>query len=225
MSSDEEALRLEFNHWAEQGLGERMEEGHGDVTAQILDRIAFGPGDRVLDVGCGTGWAVRWMSKRGAGFAAGSDLSDQMLRRSRKGPGMAFLRASSECLPFLDATFSIVLSVESLYYCSDLDRALGEIRRICRLGGQFLCMVDLFQDNPGCRYWPRALGVPVHFLWASQYVEKCWLAGFSGACAQFVKDRRPILSPERFEPSKWFPDYDSYRTYREIGSLLIEAVA
>ena len=52
-----EHLRLEFNDWARAGKGESMERGHRPVGEQAIDRMQIPPDARVLDVGCGSGWA------------------------------------------------------------------------------------------------------------------------------------------------------------------------
>src|SRR5271157_6138310 len=79
----EHELREEFNRWAEAGRGDAMEETHLPIVEPMLALIEFKPHDRVLDVGCGTGWLVRRMASLvSAGLAAGVDVSDAMLRRA-----------------------------------------------------------------------------------------------------------------------------------------------
>ncbi len=55
----DERLRQEFNEWAEQGKGEEMEHHHISITEQTLAMMKLKPGDKVLDLGCGAGWASR----------------------------------------------------------------------------------------------------------------------------------------------------------------------
>ena len=59
----DERLRREFNEWAEQGRGEEMEGHHISITEQTLALMKLHPGNRVLDLGCGAGWASRMMAR------------------------------------------------------------------------------------------------------------------------------------------------------------------
>ena len=69
----DERLRQEFNQWAEQGRGEEMEHHHISITEQTLALMDLKPGERVLDLGCGAGWATRLMAQmRRRGRAAGT---------------------------------------------------------------------------------------------------------------------------------------------------------
>src|ERR1017187_7909158 len=86
----DERLRQEFNQWAEQGRGEEMENHHISIVQQTLARMELKPGDRVLDLGCGAGWASRLMASAVAngdkpGQVIGLDVSDEMIRRARAG--------------------------------------------------------------------------------------------------------------------------------------------
>ena len=54
----DERVRDEFNQWAAEGKGEEMEAHHISITEQTLSLMELKPGDRVLDLGCGAGWAL-----------------------------------------------------------------------------------------------------------------------------------------------------------------------
>src|SRR5215472_9490141 len=60
----DERLRQEFNQWAEEGKGEEMERHHISIAEQTLALMKLNPGDRVLDLGCGAGWASRLIATR-----------------------------------------------------------------------------------------------------------------------------------------------------------------
>jgi ubiquinone/menaquinone biosynthesis C-methylase UbiE len=168
------------------------------------------------------------MRDRGAGRAVGIDLSPAMVSRMRRSPGVHLLAGSATALPFRDATFTRVLSVESLYYYGELDRALRELRRVCRDKARAVFVLDLYEDNAGSHGWVRVLehsGVNVHLLSATQYQEKLTAAGFSHVHTDRLVDRRPTTPRNEFAASRWFPTYELYATFCESGSLLIDATA
>src|SRR5258708_4279022 len=77
----EDPLRIEFNEWARAGRGESMERGHRPVGEQAIDQMLVQDDARVLDVGCGSGWATRILAgKAKRGHVIGIDISDEMIR-------------------------------------------------------------------------------------------------------------------------------------------------
>src|SRR5260221_12589484 len=87
-------LQQEFNQWAEAGRGDEMESHHSDITEQTIALMDLKPADRVLDLGCGTGWASRRLARVvTAGEVVGLDVADVMLRRAEQAsPGLNNLR-------------------------------------------------------------------------------------------------------------------------------------
>src|SRR5215469_4749559 len=81
----DQALRREFNRWAEAGRGEGMEQEHLPITLPVLEKMHLAPADNVLDVGCGAGWLSRRLAKLvPLGRVVGMDVSDEMIRRARR---------------------------------------------------------------------------------------------------------------------------------------------
>src|SRR5207302_10796783 len=81
----DEQLRTEFNEWARAGKGESLEKGHRPVGEQAIARMRISPGARVLDVGCGSGWATRMLDEHAFnGQVIGLDISDEMIRVARE---------------------------------------------------------------------------------------------------------------------------------------------
>jgi ubiquinone/menaquinone biosynthesis C-methylase UbiE len=86
--STDEKMRREFNQWAEAGKGEGMEHEHISITQQTLAQMGLKPGQKVLDLGCGAGWASRLLAQlvgdgHHPGQVVGLDVSDEMIRRAR----------------------------------------------------------------------------------------------------------------------------------------------
>lgn len=96
---------------------------------------AAGNGQTLLDVGCGTGHHIRELNDRGF-RAAGVDGSEEMLKVARRLNPEADLRASDvEALPFADASFDWILSIELLRYLPDFRPAVREMGRVLAPGG------------------------------------------------------------------------------------------
>src|SRR5258707_8959940 len=82
-SQADQKLQQEFNQWAAAGRGDEMEDHHSNIMDQTLSLMDLQPADRVLDLGCGTGWASRRMARL-AGEVVGLDVADEMLRRAEQ---------------------------------------------------------------------------------------------------------------------------------------------
>src|SRR6476659_2459962 len=165
----DEQLRTEFNEWARAGKGESMERGHRPVGEQAIARMGVESTSRVLDVGCGSGWATRLLADYAVnGRVTGIDISDEMVNlareSSRSHPHTAFEVASAEQLPFPDNEFTHAFSMESLYYYRNIPKALKEIQRVLKPGGSFFAVVDLYWENEATHQWVETLKVPVELL-------------------------------------------------------------
>ena len=120
----------------------------GAPLAEDLVEIAdIRPGERVLDVACGTGVVARLAAQRvgASGTVAGLDLNPGMLAvaRSATPSGMTihWHEASAEKMPLPDASFDIVLSQMGLQFVPDKSAALREMHRILAPGGRLVLNV------------------------------------------------------------------------------------
>jgi cyclopropane fatty-acyl-phospholipid synthase-like methyltransferase len=57
------AIARTFDSWAHQGRDASMERGHGDVVGQVISKLGIKPGEQILDLGCGNGWATRLLAR------------------------------------------------------------------------------------------------------------------------------------------------------------------
>ena len=219
----DEQLRTEFNEWARAGKGESMEKGHRPIGEQAAQLMAVPPGARVLDVGCGSGWATRLLAAYAAhGSVVGIDISDEMVRLARESsrtiPNVQFEVASAEQLPFSAAEFSHAFSMESLYYYRDIPRALKEIRRVLQAGGLFVAVVDLYWESQATHQWIDNLKVPVELLSVEDYHSMFSDAGFVNIRDQRLYDPRPV--PENYTSGS-FKSREDFEEYRRAGSLML----
>src|ERR1035437_3027455 len=86
--SPDESLKHEFNRCADDGEGAKMERHHLAITVKTMRRMDLRPGERLLDLGCGSGWATRLLARmtgegpQGFGQVVGVDISDEIDRKS-----------------------------------------------------------------------------------------------------------------------------------------------
>jgi len=223
----DEQLRTEFNEWARAGKGESMEHGHRPVGEQAIAAMQVGPSARVLDVGCGSGWATRLLAEHAPqGRVTGIDISDEMVRLARDS-SQSFLNvdyevASAEELSFPDNEFTNAFSMESIYYYRNIPKALSEIHRVLKSGGIFVAVVDLYWENEATHQWIDTLNVPVELLSIDDYRSLFIDAGFVNFRDQRLIDPRPV--PDDYTSGS-FKSREDFLAYREAGSLMISGEA
>jgi ubiquinone/menaquinone biosynthesis C-methylase UbiE len=186
------------------------------------------PGERVLDLGCGAGWASRILARlvgegpEGHGQVVGVDLSDEMIRRARAASrdfdNLMFVWGSAQQIPWEENFFDKVLSVESFYYYADQDRALHELFRVMAPRGRLFILINLYKDNPFSLRWVEELKVPVAARSAAEYVELLQTHAFEDVEALRVPDESP--TPEEYS-GKWFKNAAELREFKRIGALLL----
>jgi SAM-dependent methyltransferase len=232
--SHDEAMRNEFNLWAADGRGQGMERQHDSIATQTIAAMRLQPGERVLDLGCGIGWATRRMARlvqgaaperpREFGQAVGIDISDEMIRQARElsaeVENALFVWGSAHEIPWQEDYFHKALSIEAFYYCHDQPQVLGELRRVLAPRGELYILINLYRDNPYSLRWVEHLQVPVAIHSADEYTEMLRQAGFAKAAWQHVSDLSP--TPESYT-GRWFANADELREYKRIGALLLSA--
>src|SRR6267378_2085663 len=226
----DEKLQHEFNRWAQAGEAEKMENHHLDITEKTLRLMNLRPGERALDLGCGSGWATRLLSRlvgdepEGFGQVVGLDVSDEMIRQARAASrdfeNILYVWGSAQQIPWEENFFDKVLSVESFYYYADQDRTLTELFRVMAPHGRLFILINLYKDNPYSLQWVDKLKVPVHVRSEAEYVELLRKHACEKVEARRIPDDTP--TPDNCKTTS-FRSLEDLRAFKKIGALLLMA--
>lgn len=228
MADANEKLRIEFNQWAVQGLGEEPESPRMRIAEQTIARMALKPGDRVLDLSCGAGWATRLLAQAvegGPGIAIGLDIADEMIFRARAAArdleNVLFTVASADQIPWRDEYFERVLSIESFYYYPDQESVLRELYRVLVPGGRAFILISLYKENPHSLRMVNKSKVPVHVRSETEYQEMLRAQGFVEIGIAHIADTAATAGQQSGSPS--FMNPEELREFNRIGALLLVA--
>jgi len=131
-----------------------MTVGRGPLARAAADAAELTPADRVVDIGCGPGTAVRRAARRAAA-ATGIDPDPAMLRLARwitplrRSPNVDWLEGRAEKLPLADGEATVAWAINSVHHWEDRGAGIGEARRILAPDGR-LVLVER-QAKPGAR--------------------------------------------------------------------------
>jgi trans-aconitate methyltransferase len=119
----------------------RLSDPQRSWGLRVLDRLAPAPGERILDVGCGTGRLTADLRAAvGQGRTAALDHSWAMVREARRHlpAPVGVAQADAAALPFASETFDAVFSTATFHWVPDHPTLFAEIYRVLRPGGRLV---------------------------------------------------------------------------------------
>ncbi|KSU63191.1 hypothetical protein AS034_02750 [[Bacillus] enclensis] len=127
-------------------IGEKMIRQHQPETLWTIQNLKLQQNERVLEVGCGAGFALKQISSMNGGHhVIGLDLSVTLIHsaalRNKKAirqHRIKLVHGSVDEMPFYDDQFSAVYSIHSVYFWKDLFSSFEEIHRVLKPGGRVI---------------------------------------------------------------------------------------
>lgn len=171
--------------------GLTMIPGRGAIARLAADLASVSATDRVIDVGCGPGTAVREAARRGA-QAIGVDPAPVMLRLAealtRQQEGITWVEGTAENLRQQDASATALWCVATVHHWKDVRAGLGEARRVLSPGGRLVAIERCVR--------PGTTGLASHG-WTDQqaqaFAAQCRAAGFDDVHVEQHSPRRSAL--------------------------------
>jgi ubiquinone/menaquinone biosynthesis C-methylase UbiE len=115
---------------------DQVSRGIADAIEHAVDALDPQPGERILDVATGTGWAARRIAQRGA-TVIGVDLGEEVIEAAKElSSGIDFRVGDAEALPFPDNHFDAVISTFGVMFARDPEAVARELGRVVRPGGR-----------------------------------------------------------------------------------------
>jgi SAM-dependent methyltransferase len=176
-----------------------------DPPPELVDALDdgwLGSAGRALDLGCGLGTELAYLSRRGVALAVGVDRSIAALNRAhQQHPVVRFVQADVLQLPFGDHRFDIALDRGCFHYlrAADRPRYAAEVLRVLRPGGRFLLRACLYQGG-GVRNDLTEPGIRQVFnRWRIVSLEQASIPSDTGRMVAFVTrlERPPDRTGDR----------------------------
>lgn len=146
---------LHFGYWSGDDDPATFEQAMAEMTDQMIRRVDPGPGQRMLDVGCGNGAPALQLARARDVEVVGISVSERQVARGNDGAraaGLAdrvrFEQVDAMNLPFPDASFDHAWALESMLHMPDKGRVLAEMARVVRPGGRIAIADMTYRELP-----------------------------------------------------------------------------
>jgi len=178
-------------------LADSMAERNWPVYEAAFKRLGVQSGERFFEVGFGNGKVVpRLMGLVSEVMYTGIDYSEAMVAEAEaanrnliEAGRVEFRHASVEAIPFADGTFDHALTVNTIYFWPEPVRALAEIHRVLRSGGNLLLVAGNPEQMAKLAFTQHGFR-----LYADAQLRDLFVsAGFREAAVEVYRDRAPTL--------------------------------
>ncbi|WP_330630798.1 class I SAM-dependent methyltransferase [Halocatena halophila] len=223
-------VREEFDAWAAAGRDRGMEDRHWNTAKHALARLPVESDSVVLDLGTGSGYALRALrDTAGVVRAYGLDGSPEMLQNASSytdDPRIGYLCGDFDSLPFANNSIDHVWSMEAFYYATSPEQTLSEIERVLTPGGTFYCAVNYYEENVHSHHWQETISIDMTRWSRNEYRSAFEAAGLSVAQQDMIPDTETDIPPKDAFPTEEFDTREAMvERFREFGTLLTVGVA
>ena len=145
-----------YSRFCRRLYGRDLSQSNFSDMAQVdllMEVAHLGPGDRVLDVGCGRGLFAELLSDSTGARVWGVDyvpeaIEEALDRTSAKRERLDFQVGNLDHLDFAPGSFELVVSIDTLYMPNDLSATLGVLRSLLAPGGKMLVYYSSLLSDP-----------------------------------------------------------------------------
>jgi SAM-dependent methyltransferase len=199
----------------------------GQWVEPMLDAVSPVDGDRLLDIGTGTGVVARAALRRvgPCGSVVAVDPNDGMLAVAKRlTPGLDLRRGTAEHLPVETDEIDCVTCQFALMYFQDRARAIGEIARVTRPGGRVAVATWATVDqSPGYAAMVDLLGDEIG-EWAAEATRAPFCIGTPDQLGDLLRPSFPEVTVERHEGQACFESLDEWMHTEIRGWTLAEHI-
>lgn len=177
----------------------------------LAEALQILPGERVLDVACGSGNGAISAARRAWGNTVGLDFVPELLERGRERAAaerleISFVEGDAQDLPFAAAEFDVAMSIFGAMFAPDQERTASELLRVVKPGGR-IGMANWCPDGGLERLFMTVVkhtggpppGVMPPVLWGSEdRVRGLFGDGISDLRVERIKSRQPFYSADHY---------------------------
>ncbi|MGW4718183.1 class I SAM-dependent methyltransferase [Nocardia sp. NPDC004260] len=193
-----------------------------DLDSDVADALALTGGERILDVGCGTGEFLRHILHSGhRGHLVGIDIRPEAVEATNRTRGLHAYRASAEDLPFGDSVFDRAAAKHVLYYLPDPGHALRELRRVTCPGGRVCVSINHTPTAPRIHDLVAAHAAPLGFtprpasaVWAAKPAQPDSVT--AATVAPLMQATFGNVTVHRRDNALLFPSVESLMRYAQV---------